>query len=337
MTERNSAKVVNLAFLCAILVVTIHLSRPDAHAPVARAIRELTRGGISRMAVPMFFAFSGYFLARRAEGIGWWKAQLLKRARTLLVPYVIWISVVFVHKVLLDGVAPWYDVTTLRGFAKVYGLNLFGMPLLGAMWYVRDLMIFSLAAPMLFALLRKFGVVVLVVLFVAYGILSPGEPPHWLVFPKTMTQFFRSGISLEGVFYFCLGSYLYWHPVVLSRRTGIVCGGAALLLILLRLACLHEHWQMPVCLRTFFIPLSMAAAWTFAPEARWPDVLGKATFPIFAMHGLVIKSSRVFIELPHDAGFWLLQLMLAVAIPIIISWLMRRLLPRTASVLWGGR
>lgn len=337
MNERLSAKIANLGFLCAILVVMIHVTRPAAHQPVARVVWELTRGGVCRMAVPFFFAFSGYFLARRAGEPGWWPFQLKKRIRTLFIPYCIWITVVLAYKVLLDGVAPWYDVTTFRGFAKVYGLNLFGMPLLGAMWYVRDLLLFTLAAPVLFWLVEKLRGPFLLVLFVTYAILSPGEPPRWMTFPAEMTAFFRSGISLEGLFYFCLGAFLFRHPVSVSRRIGIWCGLAAIGLILLRLVCVHERLPMPVCLRTFFIPLSMVASWAFAPTVRGPVFLLAAAFPIFVMHGLIIKTTRYFLDVPHNLAFWLLQVTLATTVPIAFAWLMRRFLPRVASVLWGGR
>lgn len=337
MTERTSAKIANLGFICAVLVVMIHVVHPVAPKPFSTAVWELTRGGISRIAVPFFFICSGFFLARHFREDGWWTAQVGKRIHTLMIPYCIWITIVFAYKVFLDGVAPWYDVTTFRGFCKVYGLNLFGMPLLGAMWYVRDLMIFTLVSPLLFRLVDRCGALFLCFAFIAYAVLSPGDPPAWMTFPKTMTKFFRSGISLEGLFYFSFGAYVSFRPIALQRRTGLVCGAVAMALVVIRLACVQFHVPMPVCLRTFFIPLLLIGAWELTPTVRWPAFLVTSAFPIYVMHGLVLKTLRHFLVVPHDLLFWMLQVSAAVAIPVAFAWTMRRSAPSVAKLMWGGR
>lgn len=337
MTERLSAKIANIAFVCAILVVTIHATRPLSSDLAGRVLWNLTRGGVSRIAVPFFFVFSGYFLARHFGKPGWWGEQMARRVRTLLVPYCIWSAIVFIQVILVDGIAPWYDIRTLRGFTRVTGLNLCAMPLFGAMWYVRALLLFALVSPVLFLVVRKTRGWALPVLFLAYAILAPGEPPAWLVFPKGLTEFFRAGFSLEGLFFFCLGAHLFWHPVEIRRGVGLWCGVVGGLLVVLRLVCVFKGWPMPICLRTLFIPALMVAVWVYAPSSRWPATLLAATFPIYVMHGLVIKLTRVYVILPHTSVFWIAQIALAVLIAVSISGLVHRFAPRVASVLWGGR
>ena len=51
-------------------------------------------GGISFIAVPAFFFISGYLFFRNVEEFGGeaYRGKLHKRARSLLVPYIIWIT-----------------------------------------------------------------------------------------------------------------------------------------------------------------------------------------------------------------------------------------------------
>ncbi len=114
MTPSTSNKLANLSFLCACLVVTIHVGHPKI-AGSATWWTDLSLHAVSRIAVPLFFAISGYLLAGRIDEKGWWTAALKKRLRTIGLPFVLWLLVSHLFKLTA--------VVSVNGL-KVLGLNL---------------------------------------------------------------------------------------------------------------------------------------------------------------------------------------------------------------------
>ena len=84
VSEELSCKFKNMAIVCAILVVFIHipLGRLESGS-VLWVFDMLVRWGIAQIAVPFFFVASGYFLAGHIGEDGWWKREILKRIRAL--------------------------------------------------------------------------------------------------------------------------------------------------------------------------------------------------------------------------------------------------------------
>lgn len=91
-----SYKLANLGFVCAILVVFIHIIHPvyEKFNPTWWVCTFL-QGSISCIAVPFFFVASGYFFAGHLGEEGWWRKGLRKRIGTLLVPYFLWNALFF--------------------------------------------------------------------------------------------------------------------------------------------------------------------------------------------------------------------------------------------------
>lgn len=103
--------------------------------------------------VPMFFLFSGYYTFYRSRD--WWSrevyfSELKKRLRTLGLPYILWCSISATLALGLDymkgeAVLPTSFSEGLGRLGEVYLWGPANLPL----WYVRDLVIVLLFAPVL--------------------------------------------------------------------------------------------------------------------------------------------------------------------------------------------
>lgn len=128
--------------------------------------------GIGRVAVPVFFAISGYLFFYRVRDFTpeLYKSKLSKRVKSLLVPYLIW-NTLFIGLFFLKGVPPLssfypsaanFQISTYWLLNSYIGLD--GYPLLYPLWYVRDLMIIVLISPIVYYFVRKIKYVYMAIL-----------------------------------------------------------------------------------------------------------------------------------------------------------------------------
>lgn len=200
----NSSRISNMSLLCALLVVAIHAPQFREVGTIGWWWSQLFQTGICQIAVPYFFAVSGYFLAAHYEEAGWWKKELKKRVRSLYVPYCIWNLIL----VVICSLLVWDGLTIKHLMAKL--LSCFGIgpwsPPIGALWYVRSLLVIVLFSPLLRLLTNKIG---LLVLFGVYAVTYPYVPSGIGDGPAWFSHFVMKPISTMGMFWFVLGSYLY--------------------------------------------------------------------------------------------------------------------------------
>lgn len=200
-----------MSLVAVVMVVFIHTAQHPAYEMWSWWSMQIFGHGICNMAVPFFFIVSGYFLGHHFGESGWWRTQVLKRVKTVLVPFFAWNLICFVHSMgyalmtnLKVGVA-WnfelpVDSVSLMRVLGVYPDYPFSVPT----WYLRALFLYVLISP-IFA--RK-GYVVLFLVGVAKVVFD---------------VFGWSGgvlnvVNPTGLFYFGLGCYLSQHPVHIARR-----------------------------------------------------------------------------------------------------------------------
>lgn len=116
-----------------------------------------------RFAVPVFFAISGYLFFYHVERLDkvTYFSKLKKRARSLLVPYLIWnsmyIFLFLLHRTpLMAGLYPSASSVNIdwTWVANAYwGID--GYPLLYPLWYIRDLMIIVVLCPVVWFFIQK--------------------------------------------------------------------------------------------------------------------------------------------------------------------------------------
>lgn len=337
ISEHLSNRFKNMALVCAFLVTLIHcilffrVNCSFLHFAI--------EDGVCRIAVPFFFFASGFFLYGHVLEAGWWRRELAKRVRTLLIPYVIWISLlaipVFCFSPNLSG------GSHLAWIATAYGLNPLHHPLLNPVWYIRALFVIVILSPILVFLINRLGVWTLVVVGALYGLLGPWEgldgPVHY---------FFRKTIATQGMFYVTLGMLFRSGRlnVVVSGSGGgkmIVLGG--LLIVLKVILQYHVVWFYYYC-GWLAIPFLMLGVFNAVPDRAWPRWCTDCAFPIYLVHLFFI---RLFILLglrmfPNegvkDHLFTWFCFTLAVCILSFLSIVFqRRLFPKLNTLFYGGR
>lgn len=177
-------------------------------------IRILLSEGICRVAVPVLFFFSGYLFFFRLEE--WsttvWVEKLRKRWNSLFLPYVIWNSLTIAYSFLMlfpkflfkgeaapDLVSWYHQIGGLRAF---WDSGIGGFPNNSPLWYIRDLLVFILLAPVIHFYLKKTRVIGLIVLYFAYLFNLWGKVP---------------GLSEEGLFFFASGAFLSIQKIDFTR------------------------------------------------------------------------------------------------------------------------
>lgn len=346
-----SHKLANMGFVCACLVVCIHLYLPTIELSEL-PIRYFLGEGICRIAVPFFFIASGYFLAGHTNEQGWWPREFGKRIHTLLIPYLCW-SFIFVG----DGIFRYLLKTQLLGMAwegespfsasrliQLFGLAPLDYPLLVPLWYVRCLLLFLCITPLLNRILsrtRTLGVICLATFFC----LSVTPSTH-ISTPDTALFFWQGFFSLSGLFYFSLGLFLRHWPIrlALSRVTiGVLLVIAFSCYTLNMWGTWANAWWATYS-RFVAIPIALLTVWSLIPSSPWPRWLTRLSFPLFLAHFPMIFFYHSFqARLPSFSNplpptfNYLTQWIVATGVSILLALALKKWCPRISAVLFGGR
>ena len=348
MDMQLSRKFANMSLLCAILVVSIHIGRGTEIGSGAWYFSQVVSSGIAGIAIPFFFFASGFFVAVHSDEPGWYGVALRKRCRTLLIPYLLWNIIYFcfengiaVAANAIHGRGLMADVCAGGGVYNVFGLDLSAAPYLFVLWYVRALLVLVAVSPILIWLLNKTKGFILVLLWVLYAIVVPGDEAA-----ETLIQsMLKWSFSLLGMFYFSLGIWFEKMNARNSLGNDFLCGTKKLAVISLAggsLALAIQIWSrwkgvvLPVSPRPVMVFLLMISVFAFMPGFKLPQLLAGAAFPIYILHVFVRVIPFRFID--NDTfGMLLLTWAITVALCMVVGVGLRKIVPKTASLLFGGR
>lgn len=338
-----------------VLVVIIHtdtsLLYSMPHEGLSSVLFYILRTVI-RVAVPMFFIFSGYWFFRKPDTFTFdaYRTKIRKRVRTLLIPYLFWNFFAWALQlavVVMQGHADWIpsDVFHPKKLIDVfigYGEGYQGMPKAYQLWFLRDLMIVCLLSPLLHMLLRGKRPWVLLVFAAIY--LMPW-PSGWHSILKRMPA---------ALLFFGIGACMGIHKINMVEAVRRVplwlsISVPTLAMVWHVLLLLHGSPAFIYAENIFsivaVIPTMQVAAFLVerknAKPIKW---LSGSAFLLFVTHPLI--NHYLLVEpigtslaptLPH---FWLVlaaEVALPVAVCAITHIVMSHLLPRTYSLLIGGR
>lgn len=350
MNERVSKIIRLVRFPLIILVLFIH-GMPQADPltggeplgwQLYHYISELISRNIGAVAVPMFFVISGYlFFAGCADRdlqfsdfVTKWK----KRVRTLLVPYIIW-NVLYIVAILVKRVIFTQlglenddkDLALARGFGYLFWMGPLDYPL----WYVRDLMVMSLLAPVYYWLIRK--ALPLFLVFLGVMCLLPWD----IECPDAVSLlFFGTGACLSlkdvDVLSFCrkfrIPSFIL--SVILLAVT-LFSGDYEYRYIFVRISCFV--WFIAV----FNIFDSVCDKKKMSEILTW---LAGASFFVYALHTVYLTDwVRGFLQRVLGTGLSGTSISYALIAPTVCLiclacyTFMKKFMPRTLSVLCGTR
>lgn len=86
--ENTSKKISVLSTVAAVLIVCLHVPKTNEMG-FQRFVESFVGTYFGAVAVPFFFVVSGFLLGKHTDEAGWYRAALVKRIKTLLLPYLI--------------------------------------------------------------------------------------------------------------------------------------------------------------------------------------------------------------------------------------------------------
>lgn len=329
ISDRVSNKLRNMSIICALLVVIIHCRPHFEHASLAWWVKEVLENGVCEMAVPFFFLVSGFFIAAKIfDGV--YKDEIVKRVRTLLVPYFCWVLMFLSFGMC---VSRRFFVPSLGQM----GFDPFCCPALSPLWYVRALFCLALLSPVILFCLKRCPRVTLITLACLYGLICPYVPmPCW----GPIQDLARVGpLPVLGLFYFSLGMAIRLGMFNSSNRRVLstLCVIVGIALIAFRAISVYsgKGWIGAYC-GFFAIPFLMYGGYCLMPEKSMPKIVVAASFPIYVIHKFFYPIVLHWCDKNTLFGY-LFASTFVFCLSFVTSVAIRKWLPRFAAVVFGGR
>ena len=310
VSKSVSSKLANMSFLCALLVLIIHC--PDAshgnNGILKMAFKWVMPGAAKSMANSFFFCAAGFLIGGHVLEKGWYWREVGKRIRSLLVPYIVlnllWFGSMALYQhgqIRFDAGTPhslcWHDVLI------ALGLGSFGNPIVGPLWFVRNLLLLVLTLPLFAFIIRRSRVcayslcAIVCTICVWFGLASIGG--GWLVVYKPYSLlYFLIGVSLR----------LYGLPRIERKCAFVILAVAMGIKATINMTYDMDNATLSgaTWLLDFFSrPAIMIGVWTLVSDDPWPKFLTGNAFPIYALHGPFVHMSFIVASKLgcHDAVF----------------------------------
>ena len=197
MTPYLSEKIRNLSFFSMLLVVLLHGQLISISTGYVLWIQRLVSGELTRIAVPLFFAISGYLFFQNFSKPAYifFRGKIHKRFYTILLPYLFWSILGIVFLYLMQTCLPnssFFSRKLITEYSLVDILYTIFINPIGTyqLWFLKDLFILILFTPIIYWGIKylRFFLILLLCFFWINGI-----------------QYF---IQIESIFFFVLGGYI---------------------------------------------------------------------------------------------------------------------------------
>lgn len=336
-----------LRFPMIVGVVILHIDMPlDAgRGTIFGETKYLLFSCLADLAVPLFFFISGFLFFYNSH-FSWntYKKKLLLRFHSLVIPYFFWILAFMAMTLIIQVFIPSLNNRKMlsdytigeffNSFWNYSGLG-YGCPILGPLWFLRDLILMVVFTPVIYFLIKMSRGVFVVLLAICYvlnvhvGI--TGFPGSWL--------------------FFCLGAFfsiyhLDFANISYRYRTLLIPVG---LLFVITMMALHAngldnaHLHKGYIFFMIFVVLSVVTSFLCRNDNHIPINLTESSFFIYVFHGFYINPlsniySRV-VPLNTFTGIagYLIVAFIACAIAVGVYFVLRKVTPRFCSVISGGR
>jgi surface polysaccharide O-acyltransferase-like enzyme len=200
-----STKISIVTFLCIIMVVVLHSYNLEVHFGAGtiynsqthtRFLEEFISNGLCRLAVPFLFCISGFlFFKSENYRLNLYSKQVKRRIQTLFIPYLIWAIWGIVFYYILQSFpesSEFFTKDNIRSFTIYDYLDKMLMnPIPYQLWFIRDLMIIVVVAPLLYITIKFLNIIPVLLVF---GL--------WLFNVNTVL------IVNEGLFFFTVGAFI---------------------------------------------------------------------------------------------------------------------------------
>lgn len=286
---------------------------------------------LTEMAVPYFFLVSGFFFFRnnyckKAE----YGAMMIKKSKTLLVPYIIWNVIGFVVLCLAGSWVNENPASLNSPAAFFEGVLLSDYD--GPLWYVRNLM-------MMMALVPIYGWIFQMNKPIIFGVIGIGLFIWW--WPVDCSWY-----SSEGFLFFFLGGVLQQNQILWDKRLPLA--PLAILTCLWMAVCfLHPLWSIWMNKLATLIGIICVWSWlTYMSNSSfkaWMLKISSFAFFIYVTHIFVIKTMKLLIAHLYPQQE-MVALLAYIGLPfvtfLLLYWvgkLWSKLNPQSFRLCMGGR
>lgn len=316
----------------------------------------LISNALTRFAVPMFFAVSGYFFFFKKDFTPkTYGKQLLKRLRSIVVVFLIFSILSFaicyiIYQITGPGVISMFDERMVEfnkgGIHILYPL--LQNPFAFQLWFLVQLFIMSIMSPVIYFLVKKLKWAPLVILFVL-----------WL-FDKSLNISNYTLFNCDAYLFFTLGAYLSVNKVKLPGMNEPIKNKWVKYIFLslwafvgvvftLLAATLNESSIIQLFLFKLVSLLGIVVVWLFINNInskifnnKIVNTIKDNNFMVYLVHEPF--HHIIFMATLHYFNFDVLHIILYFVLPVIIiigcayfGKLLRKILPRLNNILTGGR
>ena len=352
-SKHFSSVVTSLRFPLILLVVLIHTP------PISPSFEEfggsqglyayvaaLINWALTRVAVPAFFVFSGYytFKGKNLEQTQTYLTEIKKRVWTLIVPYLLWNLIYIPVSIARESLAAYVGLPRTASFdfewIKLVDYLWFA-PINFPLWFMRDLIALTLITPVIhFALRTTRGYFVpllfLLCLFVEEPFHIIGAEPRSLLFYSIGALFAMKG----------------WDPIAKLRPLAIpsfaVWAVGTFVLPCFFMKSYYHMLELPylACSIVAWILMFTTLVERAPKVTAWLEGMNKYVFFIYAAHTiLIIGFARSFVARisflsGSNIGLILSYFIIAgitLVTVLIAYWVLARIAPKVLSILCGGR
>ncbi len=319
---------------------------------------------LASIGVPLFFFFSGFLFFYHTDwNLAAYKRKLKTRARTLLVPYFLWnvIAIAWSAVRLLPCLAKIFPIAgkrsvdlSLSAIAYTFwdrsqgifvspieemaeDINKHIYPMDVPLWYVRDLMIVIVCAPLLYVLLKKAGCLLPVILGLVWYFIYP----YNLGYPHQL---------LTAFFFFSWGAYYSVQQLdftVIFRKFPFL---PVLYIVVVVADTISKEQSYNSYIHDVGILLGIVSAIIITAtllergKVRVNYFLASSSFFLFALHTLILSDLGKIIFAPVRSGspyflivFYFLVPALTILICLGLYKVLKTYFPAFTLLLTGGR
>ena len=305
---------------------------------------------IGEIGVPAFLFISGYlYFTKLSPQWDWkqYKRKTNKRISTLLRPYLIWNSIMILFYFVLGAIPSLNSYFSgankpiaeyeIHDFLLAYwnkGEAVNGTPIMQPYWYVRNLMILCLFSPVIYFLVKRLGILLLIV-----------TGAWWL-----LTN--HNAFVQISIFFFCLGAFCQIKNIDFTKPEGANGKTIYITAIMFFITDYITHICFPVngALQIHRINLisSIVALFTIANtlvgKYRIPELFRHSAFFVYTIHFPIILAIRKIFYKLYDAPNGIIQFLILVfafivtyALCLAIYKIWQTLFPKSLNFTMGGR
>lgn len=356
-----------LRFPLAIVILTLHIFAA-ANADIAtykldagnaiwvfNSTVQFIEAFFRNQSVPIYFFISGYVFFIGLQK--WSKEKYIKkitnRKKSLLYPYLIWNTIMLLASLIVFYIAPnimngQLGDFTIEGFLSVYwrydGTLTNALPsykpINYPLWFVRDLMIIVLLAPILYKAIKKFGRYVVVLFAFLWATLR-------LVGVEIIP-------SADGLLFFSFGAYMSINGKDMIEEFYKYNRVAAVSFILLGIAhIIAQNYNLIFLIKIIKIPMIFAglffayniSAWLISRKnIKVNKFLSSSSFFIYISHAVICSKVLLLIKIiinPNNGLSLTITYLVSVAATVLILlsifYLMSKFTPKLLSVIAGRK